>query len=182
LARVLTLIRNAYTETTLEGEVGLVDRFFGDTERGVLERIQDLVDRRKQELQQRLKVMDDAAQEDIDSLRRKVEILQQRQVQWNNFASRLSEFQRELTDIYNQPMPDVTFPIGEAIARSISPTRLENPTVRASTPEGIYREYLQQLKAKGDLSDDDYDKLDELRNRLNLRYATVKRIEREEGI
>lgn len=108
LTKVLTLVRSAYTETSVHGELGIVDRYFGDLERTVLDRIQELVELRKQELQQRIKEMEDAVQGDVEALKMRVEQAQLNQAEWSAFATQMSEYQRELSALYNRPLPEST--------------------------------------------------------------------------
>ncbi len=108
LTKVLTLVRSAYTETSVHGELGIVDRYFGDIERTVLDRIQELVEQRKQELQQRIKDMEDAVQGDVDALKLKIEQVQLNQAEWSGFATQVNEYQRELSTLYNRPLPEST--------------------------------------------------------------------------
>lgn len=108
LSKVLTLVRNAYTETSVHGEISVIEGFFGDLEVGVLDRIRDVIEQRRQELQQRIKEMEEAAKSDVVALQAKIEQAQGSLTEWNAFAAQLTEHQKELTVLYTRPQPDTT--------------------------------------------------------------------------
>ncbi|GAB4459255.1 MAG: hypothetical protein OHK0029_21590 [Armatimonadaceae bacterium] len=185
LTNVLTLIRDAYTHEEAEGGSGLVSKYLGETERGVLERVQVMVNRRRTEMEMRLREMDAVIEGSQKALEQKMQTLKQRQQQWSEFAAQLAQAQHDLTELYRQT-DSVSVP-RRTTATELTPEQMSEPTVEVPvssvglvTPEKMYRDFLRKLKAKSEITEADYEKLDELKDRLNLPYAVVKRIEREE--
>lgn len=121
LGYVMDVVNAAYNEPDEQG-FGLVTGYYTGLERAILDRITLLYEERKGMMESELEEMARLIEAGADETRSRIRQLQEHQVEWKAFDTRIREFTIELSNLQRAPLPN---PSGLPAPQANLPRRIQ---------------------------------------------------------